>query len=137
MRKSSPVLQFSAGAFQFLGDELFIGKDGLILGGEHFVGEIVECVMGLGGSFFGAENEADGRVFAGFHPVLAGVVEVEVHLASVGVAELANLQVHDYKHVANGDGRKRGRCETMCRRCEAGAGDQERQNRRPIPRGNR
>jgi hypothetical protein len=33
-----------------------------------------ECVMSLGGPFLGAENEADRRVLAGFHPVLAGVV---------------------------------------------------------------
>ena len=30
--------------------------------------------MSLGGPFLGAENEADRRVLAGFHPVLAGVV---------------------------------------------------------------
>jgi hypothetical protein len=41
------VVQFSAGAFKFLGDELFVWKDSLILGGEYLVGEIVECVVGL------------------------------------------------------------------------------------------
>jgi hypothetical protein len=35
-------LQFPAGAFKFLGDEFVVRKDGLILGGEHLVGEIVE-----------------------------------------------------------------------------------------------
>ncbi len=40
------------GSVEFLGDELFVGKEGLILGGEHLVGEIVECVVGLGGSLW-------------------------------------------------------------------------------------
>jgi hypothetical protein len=36
-------LQFSAGAFKFVGNELFVWKDSLVLAGEQFVGEIVEC----------------------------------------------------------------------------------------------
>ena len=56
-RRSFP--QFSAGAFKFLGDEFFVWKDSLILGGEHLVGEIVECVVGLCCSLFGAKNESD------------------------------------------------------------------------------
>ena len=45
-RQIRSVLQLPAGAVEFLSDELFVGKDGLILGGEHLVGEIVECVVG-------------------------------------------------------------------------------------------
>ena len=43
----------------------------------------------------GAEDEADRRVLVGVRPVLAGVVEVEVHLPGVGVRELAELEVDD------------------------------------------
>lgn len=92
-----PFLQFSAGAFKFLGDELFVWKDSLILSGEHFVGEIVERVVGLCCSLFGAQNKSDWRVLAGLHPVLAGIVQVEVHLPSVGVTEFTNLQIRDYE----------------------------------------
>ena len=40
-------------------------------------------------------DEADGRAFIGVLPVLAGVVEVEVHLAGVGVGEGAELEIND------------------------------------------
>ena len=49
--------------------------------------------MGLRRTLFRTEDEANRRVFAGLHPMLAGVVEVEVHLTRVRVAELANFQV--------------------------------------------
>jgi hypothetical protein len=63
--------------------ELFFGEDSLILGREHLVGEIIERVAGLCSSLFGAKNESDGGVLAGLHPVLAGIVQIEVHLASI------------------------------------------------------
>src|SRR5260370_4989784 len=91
VRNSRSLRQFPAGAIQFLGNELFVGKDGLILGGKDLVGEIVECVVGLGSSLFGAQNESDWRVLAGLHPVLAGVVQVHVHLPSVRVAKLCHF----------------------------------------------
>ena len=67
----------------------------MVLGSEYFVRQIVERVVSFCSSFLGAEDQADRRVFSGFHPVLAGVVEVEVHLASVGIAELADFEVDD------------------------------------------
>lgn len=79
--------------FQFFRNDSFVWQDGLVLGGENLVGQVVEGIMRFRGSLLGAEDQAYGRVFAGFGPVLAGVVEVEMHLAGVGVAELANLQV--------------------------------------------
>ena len=88
------LIQFAARALKFLGDELFVWKDSLILGGEHLIGEIVECVVGFRSSFFGAQDESDWRVFAGLHPVLAGVVQVKVHLSSVRVTEFAYLQIN-------------------------------------------
>ncbi len=90
-------VQFSTGAFKFRGDELFVWKDSLILGGEYLVGEIFECVVGLCCSLFGAQNESDWRVFARLHPVLPGVAQIEVHLPSIRVAELPYLEVNDYK----------------------------------------
>jgi hypothetical protein len=82
----------------FLNDqhnELFFGKDGLILGGQYLVRKIVERVVGFRRPFLGTQNQPDWRVFTRFHPVLAGVVEVEVHLPSVRVAEFANLEIDD------------------------------------------
>ena len=79
--------------FQFFRNDSFVWQDGLVLGGENLVGQVVEGIMRLSSALLGAKDQADGRVFAGFGPVFAGVVEVEMHLAGVGVAELANLQV--------------------------------------------
>lgn len=45
--------------------------------------------------FVGAEDQADRRILFGVRPVLARVIEIEVHLSGVGVRELAELQV-DY-----------------------------------------
>ena len=53
--------------------------------------------MRLGRPLFGAEDQAHGWVLAGFHPVLAGVVQVEMNLPSIGVAELADLEVDDHQ----------------------------------------
>ena len=97
MRKLKSPLQFPAGAFKFPGDEFFVWEDSLILSGEHLVGKIVECVVSLCRSLFSAHDESDWRVLAGLHPVLAGIVQIEVHLPSVRVTELTNLQVCDYK----------------------------------------
>jgi hypothetical protein len=85
------LLQLPAGAFKFLGDELFVRKDSLIFSCEHLVGEIVECVVGLCRSFFSAQNESDWRVLAGLHPVLVGIVQIQVHLPSIRVTEFASF----------------------------------------------
>src|SRR5258708_32670892 len=50
--------------------------------------------MGLGCTFLSAENQSHRRVFSRLHPMFAGVVEVQGHLPSIGVAELANLEVN-------------------------------------------
>lgn len=81
------------GAFQFLGKEFFVGQDSLVFGGENLVGQVVQSVVSLCRALFRAENEADRRVFAGLGPIVAGVIQVEVHLAGVGVAEFSDLQV--------------------------------------------
>jgi len=79
--------------FQFFRNNSFVWQDGLVLGGENLVGQVIEGVMRLCCALLGAKDQTDGRVFARLGPVLAGIVEVEVHLAGIGVAELANLQV--------------------------------------------
>jgi hypothetical protein len=77
------LFQLSAGALQLVSDEFFVGQDGLILGGENLVGQVVEGIMSLCGPLLSAKEQADGRILTGFGPVLASVIEVEVHLAGV------------------------------------------------------
>ena len=95
VRKPFSVFYLLAGAFQFLGDELFVGKDSLILRGQHLAGQIVECIVGFCRSFFGAQNESDRWVLAGFHPMLTGVVQIEMHLPSVRIAESTDLEIDE------------------------------------------
>ena len=71
------------------------GSAGAVLGGEHLVGQRVQGVMDEGVVLLGAEDQADGRVLVGLGPVLLGVTQVDVHLAGVGVGELAGLDVND------------------------------------------
>jgi hypothetical protein len=83
VRSSLSCFQFVSGLFQFIGYQFFVGQNGLVLGSENLVGQVVESIMSLCCTLLGAEDQADGRVFAGFSPVFAGVVEVHMHLASI------------------------------------------------------
>jgi hypothetical protein len=65
-----------------------------VFSGEDFVVEPGQRVAGDGVVFLGAEDEADGGGFAGARPVFAGVVQIEVHLAGVGVGEWFGLEVN-------------------------------------------
>ena len=64
-------------------------------GGQHLVGKIVERVVSFRGSLLGTQNQPDRRVLSRLHPMLAGVVQIEVHLPCVRVTELTNLEVDD------------------------------------------
>ncbi len=88
-------LEKALGILNFAGEGFFVREFEAVFGGEDFVGEIVEGVFGDGGVFVGAENEADGWIFAGFHPMFAGVVEVKVHLAGIGVGEGTDFEIDD------------------------------------------
>ena len=87
--------QHPAGAIQFREEGLLIRQRGAVFGGEHLVGQRVEGVMDDGLILLGAEDDADGRVLVGVRPVLLGIGEIEMHLARVGVGELAEFPVND------------------------------------------
>jgi hypothetical protein len=79
-----------------LSDErALLGEHRPLLGGKHLVRETLESVASNGAVLLGAQDEAHGWVLAREHPVLAGVVQVEVHLASVRVGEPIQLEVDD------------------------------------------
>jgi hypothetical protein len=63
----------------------------MTLVGQPFEGILRDCLV-LGG----AQDQADRRVLAVDGPVLARVVEVEMHLAGVGVGERAELEIDDH-----------------------------------------
>ena len=72
-----------------------VWQHGLVLRREYLVRQAFQRVVCFGRTFFGAQDQADRRILAGLHPVLARVVQIEVHLSGVGVAELADLEVDD------------------------------------------
>ena len=49
--------------------------------------------MGDSGVVFGTEDQADRRVFIWICPMLAGVVQVEIHLCCIGVSEFTKFQL--------------------------------------------
>jgi hypothetical protein len=51
---------------QFVGNQLFVWQNGLVLGGEHLVGKIVEGVVGLGDSLLGVRISPTGGFLQGF-----------------------------------------------------------------------
>ena len=67
----------------------------MIFRSEHFVGEVVECIAGFGCSLARTKNQTDRRIFAFLHPVLAGVIEIEVHLSGIRISEAIRLEVDD------------------------------------------
>ena len=79
----------------FVCDEFFVGKNGSIFRGENFIGQSVQCVTRDGFVSLTAKDQADWRIFTGMRPMFARVVEVHVHLAGVGVRELAALEIDD------------------------------------------
>ena len=89
-----PLQPFPRGA-EFGFEAFEFGEGELVFAGHDFIWQRVERVAGEGGVGGGAEDDDDGRVFAGVRPVFAGVAEVEVHLAGVGVGEGAELEVED------------------------------------------
>jgi hypothetical protein len=79
------------------GDQSLVGESGPILGGKDFVRKSFERVADDRILFRGAEDQTNRWVLAGDHPVLSGIVEVQVHLARISVGEVTELQVDDDK----------------------------------------
>ena len=51
------LFKLHAGSIQLLGNQVLIGKNGLILGGGHFIGKVVERIVRFGSCPFRTENE--------------------------------------------------------------------------------
>jgi len=72
-------------------------QDGSVLGRHDFVGKSLESVSRDGFVLLGTENQANGGIFSLSHPLLTGRIEIDAHLAGVGVGKLADLQIDDYQ----------------------------------------
>src|SRR5712692_6903419 len=78
-----------------LDEQSLLGKRRPVLCRKNLVRQSLECILGYGVVFLGAEDEPDRWVLAWECPVFPRIVEVEVHLAGVGVRELVELEVDD------------------------------------------
>src|SRR6266436_4985879 len=63
--------------------------------GENFIWQAFQGVFRNGVVLFRAKDQANRRVFVRLRPIFASVVEIEVHLAGIGMGELADLQIDD------------------------------------------
>jgi hypothetical protein len=50
-------------------------------------------------AFFRTQDQAHRRVFSLFHPMLACVIQVEVHLSGICIAKLADFEINDNQAV--------------------------------------
>lgn len=79
--------KLQSGAFQFLYNHRFLRKHRRIFCSEHFVGQVVEGISSFGCALSRAEDETHRRIFSFLQPVLAGIIQIKVHLSGVGIDE--------------------------------------------------
>ena len=93
--RSFPGLQLFARLLQFGSEEFLIRQGGEVFTYEQLVEQRVRGVTHERFAFAGAQDDAHGRIFAGLHPVFAGVIQIQVHLPDIGMAEPAQLQIEN------------------------------------------
>lgn len=91
----TPSFEFRSGPFELLRNCLLIGQHCLIFGRENLVRQVVERVMRFSRPLLCAQDQANRRVFSRLHSVLTGIVQIEMHLPCIGIAEAPHLQVDD------------------------------------------
>ena len=57
--------------------------------------EVVQRVVCFGRTFFGAKDQTDRWIRPRLHPVLARVVQIEMHLPGLRIAEATDLEIDD------------------------------------------
>jgi len=79
-------------------DELFLcGQRQPVFTCKHLIPQVAEVVMCNRLVAFGAEDQPHGRVLCWVGPMLSGVIQIKVHLASIGVREFTCLEVDKYE----------------------------------------
>src|ERR1017187_3694967 len=79
------------------GDFGLVGEIQLVLAGEHLVREVAQSIMSDSRVSFRAQYQSHRRVLVRMGPMLARVVQIQVHLTGIGVCELTEFQIHDYE----------------------------------------
>jgi hypothetical protein len=76
-----------------LGEFLLAGQSELGLAGQYLVMQISERVVSDGFVLLRAKDQSQGWVLIGQRPVLAGVVQIEIHPSGIGMREFSDLQI--------------------------------------------
>lgn len=87
------MFQQFARAGDFGGEFCFFRQRGEVFAHKHFVGQTFEGIAGERFALFGAKDYTHRWILIGPHPVCAGIIAVEVHLADVGGSQLVQLEV--------------------------------------------
>jgi hypothetical protein len=82
------------GPLQFVRNYFFIGKQHLIFSSKNFVRQIVQRIMSFRGALFRTQNQTN-RVGSLIHPMLVCVIQVEVQLSGIRVAEPIHFEIDD------------------------------------------
>src|SRR5262249_49680754 len=90
-------LEQLAGSLDLCGEAFLVGQCHAILAGQHLARQAIQGVAHQRIVLLRAEDEANRWVLVRAHPVLARVVEVEVHLPGIGMRELADLEVDHHE----------------------------------------
>ena len=90
-------LDLLARAGEFGGEGPLVRQGQAVFGGEDGVRETIEGIVSDSVILGGAEDQPDGRILVGQGPMLARIVEVEVHLSGIGMRERAELQLDHHE----------------------------------------
>jgi len=88
-------LQLVARFRDLIRDELFIGQNRAVFSCEDLVRQSIKRVTRDRFVLLAAKNEADRRIFPFARPVFARVIQIHMHLSSIGVSESSALEVDD------------------------------------------
>jgi hypothetical protein len=82
-----------SGLGNLLGEFLLAGQRELVLAGQNLVVQISQRVVSDRFVLLLAKDQSQRRVLIGQGPVLAGIVQIKIHLAGIDVGEFADLQI--------------------------------------------
>ena len=74
-----------------------VGEIQLVFAGEHLVREVAKSIVSDSRISFRAQYQPHRRVLVRMGPMLARVVQIQVHLTGIGVSEFTEFQIHDYE----------------------------------------
>ena len=88
-----PSLEFFSNGIKLSRKMFFVGQCSEILAHENLVWQVVRGIAHECAAFSGAKNDGHRRIFLRLGPMLAGIVQVKVHLPGVDMGEPSEFEV--------------------------------------------